>query len=322
MKRWRWAWILAVLLLHGWARADPAPVTIGMYVNKIQDLNFRENKYTLDFFIWFRWKAEGELADYHPLDTFEIINGRIDSQTSVIQKKIGDVSYASARITATIADTWNLARFPFDNHRSEVRIENSVFTSDKLRFVADVPNSRLGAEIDLPGWEAGDFAVAVSERLYRTNYGDISLPTEAQSIYSRFVASWEIHRTGYGGAVKLLLTVFLATAVAFVAFLVRPSDLDARFGMGVGALFAVVASSVVVSDATPDSGVMTLADQFHLVALGFIFTTLLLSSYGLHLEMIEKEKKAAQIDHWSISILPLLFFGWATWAIWRALNGG
>ena len=40
------------------------------------------------------------------------------------------------------------------------------------------------------------------------------------------------------------------------------------------------------------------------------------------LEMIEKEKKAAQIDHWSISILPILFFGWATWAIWRALSGG
>jgi hypothetical protein len=83
----------------------------------------------------------------------------------------------------------------------------------------------------------------------------------------------------------------------------------------------VVASSVVVSDATPDSGVMTLADQIHLVALGFIFTTLLLSAYGLHLEMIEKERKAAQIDHWSISILPVLFFGWATWAIWRALSG-
>ena len=321
MKRWRWAWILAVLLVAAGVRAEPAPVTIGMYINKIQDLNFRENKYTLDFFIWFRWKAEGALGDFHPLDSFEIINGRIDSQTSVIQKKIGDVSYASARITATIADTWNLARFPFDWHRNEVRIENSVYTAEKLQFVADQSNSRLGSEIDMPGWDASRFDVKVIESLYRTNYGDISLPTEAESVYSRFIASWEIRRTGGGGAVKLLLTVFLATAVAFVAFLVRPSDLDARFGMGVGALFAVVASSVVVSQATPDSGTMTLADQFHLVALGFIFATLLLSAYGLHLELSGKEKRAAQIDHWSISILPVLFFGWATWAIWRAVSG-
>ena len=321
MKHWRWVCIFAVLLLHAMARAQPAPVTIGVFVNKIQDLNFRENKYTLDFFIWFRWKAEGELADYQPLESFEIINGRIDSKTSVIEKKIRDVNYASARISATISDTWNLTSFPFDWHRNEVRIENSVYTSDKLQFVADQSNSRLGAEIDMPGWDASRFDVKVVERLYRTNYGDISLPTEAESVYSRFIASWEIRRTGWGGAVKLLLTVFLATAVAFVAFLVRPSDLDARFGMGVGALFAVVASSVVVSSATPDSGTMTLADQIHLVALAFIFTTLLLSAYGLHLELSDKERRAAQIDHWSISVLPVLFFGWAVWAIWRAVNG-
>ena len=92
-------------------------MAIGVYVSKIQDLNFRENKYTLDFYIWFRWKAEGALADYKPLESFEIINGKIENKSSVVEKKIGDVNYASARVSATMSETWDLASFPFDWHR-------------------------------------------------------------------------------------------------------------------------------------------------------------------------------------------------------------
>jgi hypothetical protein len=118
----------------------------------------------------------------------------------------------------------------------------------------------------------------------------------------------------------MLLTVFLATAVAFVSFMVRASDLDARFGMGVGGLFAVVASAFVVSSAVPDSGSMTLADLMHIVALGFIFATLLISAFCLRLETRGQEALALRIDRLSLVVLPLLFYGWAAWAIWNALS--
>lgn len=54
-----------------------------------------------------------------------------------------------------------------------------------------------------------------------------------------------IDRVGWGTAIKLLSTVILATGVAFVLSMDKPSDLDARFGMGVGALLAVAASAFV-----------------------------------------------------------------------------
>jgi hypothetical protein len=90
--------------------------------------------------------------------------------------------------------------------------------------------------------------------------------------------------------------------------------------MAVGGLFAVVASAVVVSQTTPDSGAMTLADQMHLVALGFIFVTLLISSYALRIELSGDEKRAFKIDHWALGVMPLLFFGWVAIAIWRAMH--
>lgn len=319
--KWWWAALLALvssLGLAGRATAEPAPVTIGVYVNKVQDLNFRENKYVLDFFIWFRWKAEGKLADYKPLESFEIINGRIDGKASIVEKKIGDVQYASARITATIAETWELKSFPFDWHRVDVRIEDSAYSALDLVFVADKAASKLGTEIDMAGWVASNFDSVVTQRTYATNYGDTTLPAEAT--YSRYIFSWDLDRTGFGAALKLLSTVFLATAVAFVSFMVKPSDLDARFGMGVGGLFAVAASAFIASGSVPDSGSMTVADLIHMVALGFIFATLLISAYCLRLEVNGQEEKAFRIDHWCLGILPVLFFGWAIWVVVRTLH--
>lgn len=306
--------------VSGPALAEPAAVIVGSYINKVQDLSFRENRYSVDFYIWFRWKAEGPLADYKPLESFEIINGRVDNKASVVEKKIGDVNYASARITATIAETWELAAFPFDRHRTQIRIEDSAMTAQDLSFVVDKANSRLGDEIAMAGWRAGNFGSEIERHLYRTNYGDISLPTDAQSEYSRYLISWDIDRVGWGAAIKLLSTLLLATGVAFVSFMVKPSDLDARFGMGVGALFAVAASAFIVSSSVPDSASLTVADKMHMVALGCIFLTLLISAYALRLEVSGREELAFKIDHWSLAILPIAFYGWVIWIISRVLS--
>lgn len=304
----------------GAAPAATTQVLIGAYVNKIQDLNFRENKYEIDFYLWFRWKAEGALAEYKPLESFEIINGKIDNKGSVVEKTIGDLNYALVRVAATMSETWELARFPFDSHTVRINIEDSGLTIPDLVFTPDRSNSGIGDELDIAGWNALNFMVDVKDKVYRTNYGDISLPTDARSDYSRFVFGVDLERVSLGSAVKLLSTVLLATAVAFVAFFVKPSDLDARFGMGVGSLFAVAASAFISASLVPDSGEMTVSDKIHMVALGFIFATLLISALGLKLEVTGREELAFRIDRVCLVLLPLLFFGWAAWEVWRSLR--
>jgi hypothetical protein len=320
---WFGLWLLAAGL--GWlmptlAKAAPQQVAVGAYVVHIQDLNFKENKYVCDFYLWFRWKAEGALADYKPLESFEIINGKVDAKSSVVEKKIGDMNYASVRVTAIMAETWELQQFPFDAHTMRINIEDSNATTDDLVFVVDKANSKLGDEIDMAGWDASNFAADAGTHTYHTNYGDPSLPTDAKSEYSRFVFGMDITRETFGSAFKLLSTVLLATAVAFVSFLVKPSDLDARFGMGVGALFAVAASEFVAASSVPDSGVMTVADAVHMIALAFIFVTLLLSAINLKLETSGREKLAFRIDHICVTVFPILFYGWVAIVMFRALR--
>jgi len=319
----RWFALLAVMasLLFGTsAHASPSPVTIGSYVKEVRDLDFRGNKYTMDFFVWFRWKDTEALKDYKPLESIELVNGKIEDKSSVVEKVVNGEHYASARIVATINEPWDLVRFPFDRHRIKIALEDSNLGAEDLVYVADQANSRLGDEMSIAGWGASNFATQVSTMTYHTNYGDPSLSTDARSDFSRFSFALDLDRQTFGSAFKLLSTVLLATAVAFVAFMVKPSDLDARFGMGVGSLFAVAASAFVAAGSVPDSGVMTLADHMHMVALAFIFVSLMISAMALKFEVTGREELAFKIDRIVLVLMPLLFYGWSAWAIYGAMH--
>lgn len=289
------------------ARAEPETVHVGVYVNGVQDVSFKDSKYVVDFYVWFRWRADTPVEDLKPLEAFEVMNGRIDSKSSVVERRIGKDNYASARVLATINEVWQLRAFPFDSHRLRVHIEESAHDLRALRFVPDVENSRLGEEMRLSGWTFSNFAIAVSDKVYKTNYGDVSLPRDAESAYSRVTFAADMVRDGNGLALKILTIVFLSTLVAFVGFGIRPIDLDPRFGLGIGALFAVVASEFIVSSLVPDSGVITLADQLHILALAMIFGSVVVSAWALKLAETDREAEAEQLDRRCLIGFPIVF---------------
>lgn len=300
------------------AAAEPAKVVVGTYINKMQEVSFRDSRFSTDFYIWFRWKADGELKDYKPLESMELLNGRIESKTSIVEKKIGDMSYASARITATMFKTWSLETFPFDSHRVQVHVEDSQFVDSALVYQPDTANSRLGDELGLPGWVLSGFATQATQKEYKSNYGDTSLPTDARSTYSRLTFGMDMNRAGLGSAIKLLSTVVFATLVAFVAFGIRPVDVDPRFGLGVGALFAVAASAFVVASTVPESALLTVADQMHMVAMGFIFASIVQSAISLKWDEAGEEAKWKMSDRLCIVGFPVAFLLWTGWLVFKA----
>ncbi len=318
-------WMAALLAagLAAPASAEPGKVVVGTYINNMREVNFKDSKFTLDFYIWFRWEAVGALTGYKPLESMELMNGRIDDggMTSKVEKRIDDfLSYASARITATIYKNWELERFPFDTQRVEVHVEDSQFVSSALQFEPDLDNSKRGEEIELPGWRFSDLSAKVEEKTYKTNYGDTSLLTDKESTYSRLSFGMDMTRDWRGQAFKLLGAAIIATLVAFVAFGIRPTDVDPRFGLGVGALFAVIASSFIVASTVPDSGVLTIADWVHIIAMWFIFASLVQSALCLKWDEAGAKAKSRRVDFWSIIFFPSLFLVSTVWLISTAFR--
>ena len=95
---------------------------------------------------------------------------------------------------------------------------------------------------------------------------------------------------------KLFFGLWVAAGISFLAFFIRPQDVDPRFGMGVAAIFAAIASLYIVTASFPDTNVITLADKLHLVTFAFVFGTLAQSTWSLHLAERGREGASMKLD--------------------------
>ena len=279
----------------------PDEVHVGVYVNRIYDLSLRDNRFMSDFYIWFRWQNK----DLKPYETFEVANGRIESRETIYQDVVEGFQYAVVRVSATVTKFWDIRPFPLDNHEATLEIEDSQNEDFKLKYIADTANSTVSPDTQVPGWSIGSINNQVKIHEYKTNYGDISLPSGNSSSYSRYVFSVNLLRPGYGYFKKLFLSLFLATIISFLAFAIKPTDLDPRFGLGIGSVFAVAASQYVVASSLPDSNIMTMADALHILSITYIFLSLVESTISLKLATGSRPELSQKLDR----ICLVLFVG-------------
>jgi hypothetical protein len=291
--------VMASAAFPAFSADKPVPVTVGVYINQIFDLSLKDNKLSVDFWIWFRWKDQ----NIDPLKTFEIVSGRKDSQNdnaTVFRKETGEY-YASSRVVATIDKFWDISRFPLDNHLLTIGVEDNTYDTSALIYVPDVKNSGLEPAVQVPGFTVGEQKSMVADHVYQTSYGDPALPSGNKTSYSRFEFAVHILRPGIGYFVKMFFTVFIATLIALMCLFIKPTDLDPRFGLGAGALFAAVASEMVIASSLPDTNIITLPDKLHIIAIFFIFASLAESIVSLRVFCSGKEELSRKIDKTSLA---------------------
>lgn len=298
-------WLLACASVNTFAFADsgPSDVTCGIYLTRIYAVNLRENEFKVDFYLWFRWKDD----ELKPYETFEVVNGHVEDKTGLETKEINGYHYAVQRVTATIFKNWNTLRYPIDDHTLTIGVEDSNNESSAMRLIPDEANSVVAMDVVVPGWKVGHATNVVRDHAYPTNYGDISRTTGSTSTYSRYIFAVDITRVGWGGYFKLFSTIFISTMVAFVAFIIKPTDLDPRFGVGVGAIFATAASQFVVSSQLPETDILTLADALHILTLVFVASSLLVSTISLQLCHRGQDARSRQLDHTCAVLFPALY---------------
>ncbi len=289
-------------------KAEPAKVVVGTYVNQITGVNLRENQVNVDFYVWFRWDDD----TINPLESFELMNGRIESRTPTPIRKLKDTNYGQARVQAVLNQPWDVSRFPLDSQTIQLEIEDSDWTADRIVYVADTENSMVDPDVGVSGYDLTDSKVNVVEHRYRTNYGDITLPKNHESVYSRYTHSVALERPDSIYYIKTFSTIFISSVVAFLAFMVKPVDLDPRFGLGIGALFAVVASYFVIAADLPHSSGFTLSDRVNLASMGMIFLSLMQSAVSLML--YERDAaKSLLLDRWSLVVFPVAYALLCVW---------
>lgn len=282
------------------APAQVRKVSVGIYVNQVKSISMLDNEYVVDFWVWFRFKSDKdkpEAEQYKPLENFEIIGGIIETRIADQMDDLGNGdTYAAVRIIARIKKYFDVTRFPLDDHTLSIELEDTKNEEHLTQFEADTVNSQVDPNVQTPGWNLVASRALVKKHTYTTNYGDSRLPPGKPTSYSRFMFEMDLQRPGLGYLFKLFWSIYLSVIIGFIALLIKPTDLDPRFGLGVGAIFAAAASSYVVNAALPPTNLLTLSDKVNMISVGFIFLSLFESISALRFYYQEKIQAAKWLD--------------------------
>lgn len=298
------------------ARAtEPIIVNVGVYLLDLYELDLKEESFMADFYIWMTWKDgsstdhDGELvsATNDPrakeftksrFDNFEFMNGELEEKTSEQGRMVNGTCWRSFRCRGKFRSALDFRSYPLDTQLLTIVIEDADNDIAQLRYTFEPAGRAKPDVISMSGWKpGGPIAYAVSDYAYETNYGNPSRDPNEKAVYSRMTISVPITHVAAGWTyLKLFIPVYISVLIALLAFLIDPTDLDPRFGVGIAAVFAAVTSMVVSNATAPETPYFSLIDRIHLISLAFIFATLLWSCVSLKMCRIWCKEKTCCLD--------------------------
>ncbi len=278
------------------APTGPAEVTVGVYVNDIQQLDLQSHSYVMDFYLWFRWQN----PDINPQSTLEFMNpfqlwGHINTPLYEAPQDLPDGwKYTAIRYQGQFNSKLPLEKYPFDTQNLVIEFEDNSSGSTGIKFVPDTNAITINPELTLPGYILDKPTLVIKDKPYPTNFGDTRL-TELEP-YSRVTVNVPVHRPWFTYAVKVILPIFLVAACAALVFYIHPSYVEGRIGMGITALLTLVALQLTSNSQLPEVDYLMMIDMLFIAAYLFVIASLAQAVFTSWHTQSGEEAKAALMD--------------------------
>lgn len=289
----------------------PIPVTVGAYVNDIQNVDVKTHSYNLDVYIWFRWRE----PSIKPGSTFEFMNpyetwGHVKTgQNDEPEKLPNGEYYQEVRTQGRFRTKFDLTSYPFDRQVLLVELEDAELPARDLVFVPDSVPVRINPALVLPGFDLGAPQLEVTNFKYPTNFGD---PRESDLTYSRVKLEIPMARPVLSYVIKVILPVFFVLLVVALMFMLHPRNVEAQLALGVTALLTLVALQLTSNANLPEVGYLVLIDKLYLSAYLFVISSLSVIVATTWLINRDQEARAAGINRRffvGLSLVYLLVVG-------------
>lgn len=307
---------LAVLLATTASFAQaPDTVKTGIYITSIHDIDFKQNEYTVNLWLWMKYKRK----EFDFEKNLEIPQAKTFSKLYATTDTSNGRIYLLMKLQCVMKDSWKINSFPFDRQRLRLALENSQFDSKALVFKPDTVGKHFDPRFTLRGWEIDSFDVACPVKLYETNFGDETIKTP-HTEYSSYRVRMMLKRDATELFWKMFLGMYVAFLIAYICFYIHADNIDSRFGLSVGALFAVVGNKYIVDSSLPESTSFTLVDLLHGMTLFFISLIVASSVISLRLVKRNKLKEANRFDFITAQVLLVIYVALNIFFITRAVN--
>jgi hypothetical protein len=279
-------------------------LTVGLYVERITEVSIRDSRFRARLDVWFNWQGEA----FDPAAHLVLVDGIIESCTMQEETDEGDQHYRRYTLEVEIAKTFHIHHFPLDRHLLVIAFENGSTPRENLLFEPDRLNSAVSSRTAVHGYSIGPLESLEKPHSYKTSRGRPGQASGERSTFSQARFGIVISRDSWGPFVKMFHALFVAVAIALLPCFIRPTDLDPRFGLGVGALFAAVANSYLIAALVPDTGEFSLADMVNLLGIVTILITLVESTVSLYLYDHRGERELSRsLDRTSFIVVSVGF---------------
>ncbi len=258
---------------------EPADkVTIGFYINDVQEIDLPSNSFTMDFYMWLRWK-DPKLQPWLTIETMNS-NARENSTSSstggVAGKPLYDEpldmpdgsKYMALRYQGAFSKEYNLETYPFDTQNLVLTFEDQDATNAELQYVPDSTPVAITGDVSIPGYLVGPMSVSVAPNQYPTNFGDLTVPPNTS--YSRVAVTIPMKRDVLPYLVKLMLPIFIVVLITSLIYVIPVRLEEARAGIGVTAMLTIVALQWSTDASLPSVEYLTMLDLIYILAMFYI----------------------------------------------------
>jgi len=284
------AFIISFLLIGTtFSQAQPDTVKAGSYVISVHDINFHEKEYTVRFWLWFLYSN----PDFDFATQLDIPNAKTIEPPEIIYDSLDGKAWVIMKMKCVMKQNWDVRDFPFDEQRLKVQIENTLFDNTSLVFKPDKNGSNFDKKEAIDGWAITHFEVTNGDNDYETGFGD---PESDYQVFSALKIGMNIERDAWGLFAKIFIGMYIAFLIAIISFTPKPSELEPRFGLPVGGLFAAVGNKYIIDSLLPESSDFTLVDTLHALTYLAIFACLLVSAIALKYNDKNKVNESLKVN--------------------------
>jgi len=279
--------VLAIPLgLPASVQADTGPdkVTVGVFINDLQDIDLASENFTVDFYLWMRWTNPA----IDPSLTIEAMNseGTQNTTSSASGGVSGEILYDAPldmpdgskyqvmRFQGVFSRKMNLEKYPFDTQVLEMVFEDKRRNKSGLEYVPDNPAVTIndGPAMSIPGYVLGTPTMIVVAHKYPTSFGDISV--DAKIPYSRIIVALPVTRDVLPYVVKIVLPIFIVILITSLIYLLPARLEDARAGIGITAMLTIVALQWTTDASLPAVEYLTMLDLVYIVSMVYILAAM------------------------------------------------
>jgi len=128
----------------------------------------------------------------------------------------------------------------------------------------------------------------------------------------------DIHREATGLFAKIFIGMYIAFLISGLSFLSDPGELEPRFGLPVGGLFAAVGNKYIIDSLLPESSSFSLVDTLHTLTFFGIFSILAVSAIALKLNNFGKVDAAHRVNKIGGIIVIVIYAVANIYFVWSA----